>query len=98
MEAFDAWMIANVQAMRACAGQAANAHQAPEKLDGKEGTGRHPKDYAAQQLGGKDGLGSKYAFMAGRTSLDLLRSACPQGFEPFARCVQEKLKPVMAPH
>jgi len=92
VETFDAWMIADADAMSAAMnGAQVQAHPSPESLGGTEARGGHPKTYAAEQLGGGQGLGEKYAVIAQHVHLGRLEAACPQGFRPFAREVREKL-------
>jgi len=94
VEALDAWMIADGTAVGAAGGDSANCHPAPEGLDGKEGTGNHPKDRAAE-LFGRGGLGEKYALVAEAVDLELLEKQCPKGFKPFADDVRERIGPVV---
>jgi hypothetical protein len=95
IEAFDAWMIVDGAAIGAAGGQAGRTHPDPEKLDGKEGTGRHPKDRAIELFGSRDVLTGAYAAVAARVDLGLLGKACPQGFAPFAAEVKERIAPVV---
>ena len=96
IEAFDAWMIPDTGAIRAAGGDASGVHPGPESLNGKAGTGRHPKDIANAIFGtkGGTGLGPKYAIVAEHVDLELLQRACPQGFAPFAAEVRERIRPV----
>ena len=96
VEAFDAWMIADGKAIKAAGGDPTRGHPAPENLDGNEGTGGHPKDVAAQVFSGKGGLAANYAAVAEHADLALLARACPQGFEPFAEEIRERIAPVVA--
>ena len=91
VEAFDAWMISDGKAVKAAKGEPTKSHPAPEKLDGKEGTGRHPKDVAAQVFSGKASLTASYAAVAEHVDLELLARACPLGFAPFAQEVRERI-------
>ncbi len=95
VEAFDAWMITDPKAVRSAGGDHNQCRADPEKLDGKEGTGRHPKDVAGAIFGGKRGLASKYAAVAEKADLKLLRKNCPKGFAPFADEVETQILPVV---
>jgi hypothetical protein len=95
VESFDAWMVADGKAIGAAGGSSSISHPKPEQLQGKEGTGDHPKDLAARIFGGSQGLGAKYAQVAAVVSIDVLKKACPDGFAPFAKEVEERLLPVV---
>ena len=95
IETFDAWMIADGKAIGAAGGDGSISHPDPEKLDGKEGTGQHPKDRAARVFGGGGGLGHAYAAVAASVDIGLLKQRCPQGFTPFAADVETHLLPVV---
>ena len=97
VETFDAWMIADGKAIAAAGGNTGWSHPSPESLDKKEGTGRHPKDRAADLFGGGGDLGGKYAIVAREVDLDVLEKRCPSGFAPFAREVRERIGPVVSP-
>ncbi len=94
VETFDAWMIADGKAIKQAGG--AGNHKNPESLDGKEGTGKHPKDIAANIFDGKRNLSKKYAVVAENTDLLSLEKACPKGFKPFANEVREKILPAIS--
>ena len=96
VEAFDAWMIVDGNAAKAAGGDPEKARPNPESLDGKEGTGRHPKDGAAAVFGSKRGLAGKYAVVARQADLGLLQKSCPKGFGPFAAEVRERIGPVVS--
>ncbi|MFB3894435.1 MAG: DUF4276 family protein [Phycisphaerae bacterium] len=95
VEAFDAWMIADGGALGKAGGNAARSHPSPETMDGVEGTGRHPKDRAAEVFGGGQGLGDKYAQVASHVDLGLLAKCCPKGFAPFAEEVTKRILPAV---
>lgn len=95
VETFDAWMIADNRAIKAAGGDSGKCHSTPESLDGREGTGRHPKDRAAEILG--QGLGEKYAAVAAVVDLELLEKQCPKGFKPFADEVRQRIGPTVRP-
>ncbi len=96
VETFDAWMIADGKAAEAAGGDPAKSHPSPESLDGREGSGRHPKDVAAEVFGSAKGFGGKYAVAAASVDLRGLEKACPKGFKPFADEVRERIGPVVA--
>lgn len=91
VETFDAWMIANADAIKHAGGDQNYHRPDPEKLDGKEGSGRHPKELAAQAFGGQSDLGTKYSGVAEMIDLDCLAQRCPQGFQPFRQDVRSHL-------
>jgi hypothetical protein len=94
VEAFDAWMIADGGAIAAAGGDASRGHPNPETLDGRQGSGRHPKDRAADAFGGKGRLGEKYAVVATQADIAFLERMCPEGFRPFAQEVRERIRPI----
>lgn len=96
VEAFDAWMIVDGKAISAAGGDSSKSHTDPEKLDGKESSGRHPKNRAAEIFGTGSGLGVKYAMIAGHVRLDLLGKCCPDGFAPFAQDVRKRILPILS--
>lgn len=97
IETFDAWMIADRNAIKKAGGDQTKAHGDPESLTGKKGTGKHPKDVADAIFGTTRGagLGPKYATVAEHLDLALLETACPKGFKPFADEVRERIEPVL---
>lgn len=94
VETFDAWMIVDGKAIKESGGDHKNSHSDPEALDGRPGSGQHPKDKAAEIFGGLRGLGGKYAAAAKHADLGLLRRRCPKGFEPFAQEVEQQIGPI----
>jgi len=97
IETFDAWMIVDRNAIKKAGGDQTKAHDNPESLTGKKGTGKHPKDVADAIFGTTrgSGLGPKYATVAEHLDLALLETACPKGFRPFADEVRERIEPVL---
>jgi hypothetical protein len=89
IEQFDAWMIADPDAVRVAGGKPAEADQAPESI-------RDPKAAADRVFGTQHGtgLGPRYAIVASNADLDALEEACPEGFRPFADEVRERIRPV----
>lgn len=96
VETFDAWMIADAGAIESAGGDKSKAHPSPEHLDGKEGTGRHPKERAREVFTDEEHLGPCYRRVARSLDLDLLRKHCPKGFAPFAEDVEEQIGPLVA--
>lgn len=84
VETFDAWMIVDSEAIKKAGGDPTMQHPDPEKLNGKEGTDNHPKDWAAKIFGGGKELGERYAIVAEHVNLEHLSRSCPKGFAPFA--------------
>ncbi len=95
VEAFDAWFIANGNAVKEAEGDSGKTHPKPESLLGKEGTGDHPKDVAAAIFGSGVGLGDKYAVVAQHLDLEQLAKACPKGFALFAEDVRCHISPAV---
>jgi hypothetical protein len=95
VETFDAWMIADPNAAAIAGGDKSQCHASPENLDGKEGTGNHPKDRAADVFGGSGGLGEKYKQTAMNIRLEHLEKCCPKGFKPFADEVRSRIAPLL---
>ena len=83
VESFDAWMIADADAIEAAGGDKSKACLAPEDL-------AHPKDRADEVFDTVDGkgLGAKYPIVAQCADLEMLEHWCPRGFKPFAQDVK----------
>ena len=97
VETFDAWMIVDGRAIGRAGGDGSNSHPEPENLDGKPDRPDHPKTWALRILGGEDaGLSRKYACVARELSLEQLERGCPRGFCPFARELEERVKPLFS--
>ncbi len=96
VETFDAWMICDENAVAQAGGDKAKCHQNPESLDGKENTGKHPKNCAAQIFGSGEGLAEKYAIVARCVDIKRLADRCSGGFAPFAKDIKERIAPVLA--
>jgi hypothetical protein len=97
VETFDAWMIADPGAIEKAGGDKSKHRPDPEKLNGKEGTDKHPKDWAAKIFGGGKGLGEAYATVAAHVDIEHLRKSCPKGFAPFADDVRARILPAVNP-
>ena len=95
VETFDSWMICDENAVAHADGEKSKCHQNPESLDGKENTGKHPKNCAAQIFGPGEGLAQKYAVVARHIDLGLLGNRCSGGFAPFAKEIKERIAPVV---
>ena len=91
VEAFDAWMIADLDAIEAAGGDRGQAPGRSESLS-------CPKDAAdvVFATAGGSGLGPRYAIVAKHVDLSLLEKACPKGFKPFAEEVRGRIGPVLA--
>ncbi len=92
VETFDAWMIADGSAIGKAGGAADKSHGSPESLDGSEKSRRHPKAKAEEIFGTGKGMADKYAIVAQHVDLELLKRCCPEGFAPFAKEVEDRLK------
>ena len=90
VEMFDAWMIADTEAIEAAVGDAARAQPCPEALADPKAAA----DAIFETRRGA-GLGPKYAIVAREVDLDALAKTCPQGFAPFAQEVRERIGPVV---
>lgn len=64
VEAFDAWMIADANAVEMAGGDKQHAHPSPENL-------KHPKEYACRAFGSLGQLTEAYARVAEHISLDI---------------------------
>ena len=95
VETFDAWMIADGKAIGGAGGDQSRSHPSPEKLDGREQSGRHPKDVVERIFGGRAGLARKYAIVAAEMDLALLEKCCPNGFRPFAEEIRRWVEPAV---
>ncbi|RPI63996.1 MAG: hypothetical protein EHM48_01545 [Planctomycetaceae bacterium] len=96
VEAFDAWMVVDGNALQAAGATGKQSHTDPETLDGKNDD-RDPKVLAMKYLGGSDGLGKKYAAIAAALDIELLDKCCPKGFRPFGKEVKENIAPKLSP-
>jgi hypothetical protein len=97
VETFDAWMICDENAAEKAGGDKTKCRPEPENLDGKEGTGKHPKDISAIIFGSGENLGGKYAVVARYADLNLLSRRCPQGFTPFKQDIESRIDFVQKP-
>jgi hypothetical protein len=91
IETFDAWMIADPDAIEKAGGDKNHHHANPEALDKKEGTGQHPKDIAALIFDSGKRLDKEYQKIARFIDLGLLKNRCQKGFESFANDVRTNL-------
>ena len=97
VETFDAWMIADPEAVEAAGGDKKRCHPSPEALDGPEQGGNHPKCYAKAAFADSNGLSERYARVAATARIDHLERCCPEGFAPVACEVRERIGPVAPP-
>jgi len=77
---FDAWMLADEQALSGVLEYTVPTQPAPETIT-------DPKDVCARLRDGSDygmSLTEMYSAVAQRTDLEALRTRCPNGFAPFA--------------
>lgn len=86
VQAFDAWILADQQAMSAVLDQNVPLQPLPENLDGGKGSARHPKQVCRkimEQHGWTGRPSEFYAAVAAAMELDSVAQRCPLGFEPF---------------
>jgi hypothetical protein len=86
VEAFDAWILADHQALGQVLGNNVDPQPAPEKLAGGKGSPRHPKQVCRRLIEEHDWQGSQaefYAAVCAKADLDAIASRCPLGFAPF---------------
>jgi len=95
VETFDAWMVVDGKAIQAAGGDGSRSHPDPEGMDGVESSGNHPKVRAAEVFGGGEGLGEKYAVVAKHVGIELLKKQCLKGFAPFAKEIEEFVRPAV---
>ena len=82
---FDAWMLADEQALTTVLGYEVLRQRNPEKL-------ADPKSVCNQLLDASEvamGSAEMYAAVAGAVNLNILKSRCSKGFAPFAERVRE---------
>ena len=90
VETFDAWMICDPNAVKAMGGDKSHCHPQPERLQGTEASGNHPKSHAKRCFPGM-GLTDAYCLVATKIDLDHLKKQCPQGFGAFEKEVRQQL-------
>jgi len=96
IETFEAWLLADRKALKEslALSEMPPDEGSPEGLNGRPGSGNHPKD-KLNPLVAKDTRQRSYvecvADIASRTRIDELTRRCPKGFEPFARELRRNL-------
>ena len=92
IETFDAWMLADRQALEKALKIDVGELPSPENLDGKPGTDRHPKrrmkDLIARSHASVDHPWQLYPTLAKALDLGTLEKLCPKGFGVFAKDVR----------
>jgi len=87
---FDAWMIADAQAVEAAGGSLGGIPlDQPEAL-----LPERAKQLAKQALGHLGSMTDAFARVAQRVDLKGLAQRCPRGFAPFAGEVRERIRPI----
>lgn len=87
IETVEAWLLADPSAVSEVLGiNSSEIPPNPETLDGKEGSGQHPKD-VMQRLQhaapGESNWDEIYQEIAVKADLDRVARHCPRGFKPF---------------
>lgn len=77
---FDAWMLADEQALTQVLSHPVQRQPHPERTRDAKGTCAALRDEAASDLG----LTDLYAALAAEVNLGVLENRCPLGFQPFA--------------
>jgi len=86
VEAFDAWILADHQALSTVLNKAVSLLPMPESYKGPKGSPKHPKQVCKSLIEehGWDGSGAEfYAAACACADLDVLADRCPRGFQPF---------------
>jgi len=96
VETFDAWMICDENAIENSGGLKSHCHTSPESLSGKEGSGKHPKDRAAQIFGSGKRLAEQYTSIAEHIDIGRLTERCLEGFSPFRKDVETRIAPLFS--
>ena len=82
---FDAWMLADEQALTKALGDTVQRQQAAESIKDPKGVCERLRDNSSQKMG----LTKLYSQIAQTLDLDLLNERCPRGFAPFRKRVQQ---------
>jgi len=82
---FDAWMLADEQALTKALGDTIQRQQAAESIKDPKGVCERLRDNSSQNMG----LTKLYSQIAQTLDLDLLNERCPRGFAPFRKRVQQ---------
>jgi hypothetical protein len=86
VEAFDAWILADHQAMSQALVRTVQLQPLPENFTGGKGSDRHPKQVCRallEQHGWGGTQAEFYAAVCRCAELDVLAARCPRGFQPF---------------
>lgn len=81
---FDAWMLADEQALTKVLECAISRQKKPEAIQDPKSVCRALRDGSGRSMG----LASMYAAVAETANVDILESRCPTGFVPFAAHVR----------
>lgn len=85
---FDAWMLADEQALTKVLSRPVQRQPDPERIRDAKSACVALRDEAGSALS----LTDRYAELASEIDLNVLESRCPLGFEPFARRAQQMAK------
>lgn len=91
VQAFDAWILADHQALSQVLGADVPLQRLPENLDGAKNSPRHPKQVCRALMAQHGWAGSQAEFyQAVCCALDLavVAERCPRGFAPFLQRLQ----------
>ena len=86
VEAFDAWILADHQALGRALGVKLPLLPSPEGYDGGKNSDRHPKQVCRQLMRQHNWNGSQaefYEAVCGHADLEVIAARCPKGFRPF---------------
>jgi hypothetical protein len=86
VESFDAWILADHQALGEVLGPSIPLRPSPEELTGGKGSRRHPKQVCRRLIEDHGWEGSQahfYEDVCRRMNLDTVASRCLRGFAPF---------------
>lgn len=91
VEAFDAWILADHQAMSQVLAATVQLQKLPETLAGGKGSANHPKHVCRQLMNQHRWNGSQakfYEAVCRCADLDVVAERCPTGFAPFLQRLQ----------
>jgi hypothetical protein len=86
VEAFDAWILADHQALGRVLNVKLGARPSPEGYDGGKGSARHPKQVCRQLMREHKWGRSQaefYEAVCQGADLEVVAARCPKGFQPF---------------
>jgi len=87
---FEAWILADPNAIVSAGGTADDLPANPEDLPAKES-----KRFATKAFAAAGRMTDAYAAVARKAKLEVLENRCPQGFKPFADEVRERIGPAV---